>query len=110
MNDKWGKIISVWFAFSCLYIAFPFKTFAKSMRVVGEIAHPQLKITIFNWNNRYLIKLEDGPFEQTFKVSELDIASEDELKKAVDAEFLQQAIDRFQDMAQSLHKSLERNN
>ena len=80
------------------------------MRVVGEIAHPQLKITIFNWNNRYLIKLEDGPFEQTFKVSELDIASEDELKKAVDAEFLQQAIDRFQDMAQSLHKSLERNN
>ena len=79
------------------------------MRVVGEIPHPQLKITIFNWNNRYLIKLETGSFEQTFKVSEFDITSEDDLKKIVDADFLKEAEARFNDMAQSLFKSQQRN-
>jgi hypothetical protein len=79
------------------------------MRVVGEIPHPELKITIFNWNNRYLIKLESGPFEQTFKVSEFDITSEEELKKLVDSEFLQEAEARFHHMAQSLSRSQERN-
>jgi hypothetical protein len=79
------------------------------MRVVGEIPHPQLKITIFSWNNRYLIKLEAGPFEQTFKVSEFDVTSEEDVKNMVDSEFLQEAEARFNDMAQSLLKSQHRN-
>jgi hypothetical protein len=79
------------------------------MRVVGEIPHPKLKITIFNWNNRYLIKLEAGFFEQTFKISELDITSEEELKKMVDPEFIQEAEARFNEMAQSLLKTQQRN-
>ena len=79
------------------------------MRVVGEIPHPHLKITIFNWNNRYLIKLEHGTFEQTFKVSELDVTSEEDLLKIVDAEFLKESEVRFHEMAQSLVKSQQRN-
>jgi len=78
------------------------------MRVVGEIPHPKLKITIFNWNNRYLIKLEAGFFEQTFKISELDITSEEDLKKMVDTEFLQEAEARFDEMAQSMLKTQQR--
>jgi hypothetical protein len=79
------------------------------MRVVGEIPHPELKITIFNWNNRYLIKLEQGSFEQTFKVSEFDVVSEEDIKKLVDSEFLKESEARFQNMAQSLSKSQQRN-
>lgn len=79
------------------------------MRVVGEIPHPNLKITIFNWNNRYLIKLETGAMEQTFKISEFDITSEEDLKQIVDVEFLQEAEARFHDMAQSLIRSQQRN-
>lgn len=79
------------------------------MRVVGEIPHGHLKITIFNWNNRYLIKLEDGAYEQTFKVSEFDIASDDDLRKLVDDEFIKEAEARFHDMAQSLIRSRQRN-
>jgi hypothetical protein len=30
------------------------------MRIVGEIPHDVCKITLFSWNNRYLIKLELG--------------------------------------------------
>ena len=77
------------------------------MRVVGEIPHPELKITIFHWNNRYLIKLEAGLFEQTFKIHEYDVASEEEVKKIVDEAFITSAINRFNEMAQSLHTSMK---
>jgi hypothetical protein len=77
------------------------------MRVVGEIPHPELKITIFHWNNRYLIKLEAGLFEQTFKIPEYDVASEDELKKIVSDNFVKAAIARFNDMAASLQSSMK---
>ena len=72
------------------------------MKVIGEIPHPELKITIFHWNNRYLIKLEAGPFEQTFKIEEYDLSSEEEIKSSVNEEFIQQSIIRFSDMAKSL--------
>jgi hypothetical protein len=75
------------------------------MRVIGEIPHPEIKITVFHWNNRYLIKLEAGPFEQTFKIEEYDLASEEEVKKIVSEAFIQQAIARFNGMAQSLQQA-----
>ena len=77
------------------------------MRIVTEIAHPEIKITIFHWNNRYLIKLEAGLFEQTYKVQEYDVNSEEEVKKLVNDEFIRSAIDRFNQMAESLHHALQ---
>ena len=77
------------------------------MRVVGEIPHPEVKITIFHWNNRYLIKLEAGPFEQTFKIEEYDLSSEEEIKSIVNEEFIQQNIIRFNDMAKSLAQATQ---
>lgn len=77
------------------------------MRVVGEIPHPDCKITIFHWNNRYLLKLEAGLLEQTFKVHEYDIASEDDLKKIMNEEFITKAMERFMEMHASLRASME---
>lgn len=78
------------------------------MRLVREIPHPDCKITIFSWNNRYLIKLEQGLLEQTFKIPETDITGEEELLSIIDAEFLHQAGDRFHDMGQSLYEARKR--
>lgn len=75
------------------------------MRVVREISHPQFKITIFSWNNRYLVKLEQGLLEQTFKVSELDLTGDEDVLAILDAEFLHQAHLRFQEMGRSLHEA-----
>ena len=75
------------------------------MRLVREIANPDFKITIFSWNNRYLIKLEQGPFEQTFKIPEMDLLSENDLFTLLDAEFLQQASNRFEEMGHSLYEA-----
>lgn len=75
------------------------------MRVVREIPHPSCRITVFSWNQKYLIKLEQGDFEQTFKVSELDIL-EDELDEILSAEFINQALERFEDMQKSLWRAM----
>jgi hypothetical protein len=72
------------------------------MRVVGEIPHPECKITIFHWNNKYLIKLELGPFEQTFKLNDYDLTSEGQLREIVSEEFIDRAMARFSDMSKSL--------
>ncbi len=72
------------------------------MRVVGEIPHPECKITIFHWNGKYLIKLELGPFEQTFKIHDYDITSETELREIVNEDFIGQAMARFSAMSKSL--------
>lgn len=76
------------------------------MRIVGEIPHPDCKITLFSWNNRYLIKLESGLLEQTFKIDQFDI-DEASLPTLVNATFVQEALHRFDDMNRSLRKALE---
>ncbi|HYF71083.1 MAG TPA: hypothetical protein VD884_23300 [Ohtaekwangia sp.] len=78
------------------------------MRVVGEITHPQCKITIFLWNNRYLIKLENGLLEQTFKINEYDIMREADLPALLDEPFIAECLNRFQNMAKSLEDALLR--
>lgn len=78
------------------------------MRVVSEISHPDLKITIFNWNNRYLIKLETALMEQTFKIYEYDVSSEEEVKKMISKDFIEQAKARFNEMAISLKEAIDR--
>ncbi|WP_026461666.1 hypothetical protein [Adhaeribacter aquaticus] len=78
------------------------------MRVVAEVPHPHVKITIFAWNGKYLLKLERGPFEQTYKVSEMDIYNEAEVKDLLDEEFINNALKRFSEMNQDLQETLER--
>jgi hypothetical protein len=77
------------------------------MRVIGEIPHPACKITLFQWNNRYLIKLEAGHLEQTYKVDQFSIASEEELSNIVSDRFVSEAIERFNGMHNSLSKAME---
>ena len=76
------------------------------MRLVKEITGKPFKVTIFSWNEKYLIKLEDGPFEQTFKVSVFDFL-EEELEALLNDAFMEEAQARFSDMAMSLKKAIE---
>ena len=69
------------------------------MRVTGEIEHPDVKITIFHWNSKYLVKFERGMLEQTYKFSEFDVTGEAEIKEMIDAAFISKVLARFSDMA-----------
>ena len=77
------------------------------MRVVKEIQRPQCKITVFQWNGKYLIKLEKGLIEQTFKIPELDLSSEEDLELILNEEFMQKAEERFTEMIQALQKAMQ---
>ncbi|HCZ34293.1 MAG TPA: hypothetical protein DHV26_00030 [Cytophagales bacterium] len=78
------------------------------MRVIKELQRDEIKITLFQWNNRYLIKLEWELFEQTFKVPEWDLTSEADLDEILNPDFLNAATNRFREMAASLGQALQR--
>lgn len=77
------------------------------MRIIGEIPHPDCRISLFHWNNRYIVKLEKGYLEQTFKIDQFDLSSENDLRILVNDEFIREAIIRFEAMDQSLQKPLQ---
>ena len=53
------------------------------MRLISEIPHELFKISVFSWNNKYIIKFENGDFEQTYKISEWDLTSENDVPELV---------------------------
>ena len=77
------------------------------MRVVKEFQRPECKITIFQWNGKYLIKLEKGLIEQTYKIPELDLTSETELEAILSDRFMQKAEKRFTEMMQDLQTAMQ---
>lgn len=78
------------------------------MRIIGEIPHPLCKITLFAWNNRYLIKLERGLLEQTYKINQFDLTSENDLISLTDSPFIQDALACFEAMERNLGGALHR--
>jgi hypothetical protein len=76
------------------------------MRVIGEIPHPQFKITLFSWNGKYLIKLEAGMYEQTYKIREDDLSSEAEIHGILNEGFLARALEAFRLMHSNLQENL----
>ncbi|GAA5029527.1 hypothetical protein GCM10011506_17930 [Marivirga lumbricoides] len=68
------------------------------MRVIGEIPSNQCKITIFHWNEKYLVKFELGLYEQTYKVDEYEVADEEALKALVSDDFIKVVMQRFDAM------------
>ncbi|MFC0261671.1 hypothetical protein [Fontibacter flavus] len=77
------------------------------MRVVKEFVKEDIRISIFSWNNKYLIKFEYGPMEQTFKIPEMDILDENDLDGFCNGEFFQSVIFRFKEMGESFQKQLQ---
>lgn len=78
------------------------------MRIVGEIPHPGFKITLLSWNNKYLIKFERGPLEQTFKIPEFELTNEAELHTFLDKTFLIEVEGTFDKMEESFVNALKR--
>ena len=68
------------------------------MRVVATIPHPSIGITVFSMNDKWVVKLEAGPMEQTFKFNADEVKGIEDIKKILDDEFIKQAIVRFNDM------------
>lgn len=70
------------------------------MRIIAELPHPNCKITLFNMNQKYIVKFEQGQLEQSFKLSELDLTGGgvNEIFQILDEEFIATVIERFKMM------------
>ena len=77
------------------------------MRIVKEFEHQGCRVSVFSWNEKYLIKLEQGLLEQTFKVNEMDLTGDEDIALILSEEFMSAALERFRDMHVSLAKALE---
>ncbi|MFL0684822.1 hypothetical protein CLV31_11037 [Algoriphagus aquaeductus] len=77
------------------------------MRVVKELVREEIRVSIFSWNNKYIIKYELGPMEQTFKLSEMDVLEESELDAFLEGSFFEEIKNRFEEMGNSFRRQVE---
>lgn len=79
------------------------------MRVVKEIPNDQCKISVFSWNDKYLIKFEMATLEQTYKVKQWDLTDESELDDIISDKFIEKVMNRFNEMRKDFSQTLDEN-
>ncbi|RZK48435.1 MAG: hypothetical protein EOO99_09870 [Pedobacter sp.] len=70
------------------------------MRIVAELPHAICKITIFKMGEKFIVKLEQGPYEQSYKISELNLNGNgvNDIFQFLDDEFMETVKLRFESM------------
>ncbi|MBX7163344.1 MAG: hypothetical protein K1X49_06595 [Saprospiraceae bacterium] len=69
------------------------------MRHIGNIPHKNLVINVFKNDNKYILKVEIGPFEQVYKFLESDkIKGFQDIENLVNLEFTDSAFAIFDKM------------
>ncbi|HEY2581234.1 MAG TPA: hypothetical protein VGI43_05490 [Mucilaginibacter sp.] len=69
------------------------------MRIIAELPHPEFKISILNMNNKFIVKIEQGTLEQTYKIPEADLLDGvNSVFELLDDEFLKTVAARFTEM------------
>ena len=80
------------------------------MRIIAELPHPDCKITLFNMNQKYIVKFEQGPLEQSYKISELELTGggANEIFQILDEAFIATAVERFKTMRADFSAAYQR--
>ena len=72
------------------------------MRIVSDFYREDLKISIFDFDLKYVIKFEFRGLEQTFKLDKLEFKDITELENKLDKKFLKVIRNRFESMSDDL--------
>lgn len=78
------------------------------MKIAGRIPHPQMTITVFIMNEKYIVKFEAGPMEQVYKLSQSKVAGMDAVEKIVDEQFQAEVLKKFGEMFEMMRGALGR--
>ena len=78
------------------------------MRVIGNIPHPSMRITVFIMNDKYVMKFEAGPLEQAFKIPLTEVKAMEGIEKMLDEEFMKKVVERFNEMFISFQQAREK--
>ncbi len=68
------------------------------MRIIGRILHPEFSITVFEMNEKFVVKFEAGMMEQTYKFLKDGINSMEDLEALFDEQFYDNIRERFNEM------------
>jgi hypothetical protein len=68
------------------------------MRILDTIPHPDMRISILYMNEKFIVKFEDGPYEQAYKFTKEMASDIEKVKKVVDEDFLKKVRKTFQEM------------
>ena len=80
------------------------------MRIIGEIAHPTLKITVFKNEGKCSVKFEAGLLEQIYKFRDDErLQTFDDVQKIVDELFIQKTEEILRGMLDARVGALSRN-
>jgi len=80
------------------------------MRIVATIPHPIVKISVFQMNQKFLLKMELGAYEQTYKLAEDEVSSIEQLQDICNQDFMKSVLDRFISMRDDFEKALSASN
>jgi hypothetical protein len=81
------------------------------MRIIAEIPHPDFKVSILNMNRKFIIKIEQGALEQTYKVAEMDLMDGiNSVFELLDEPFYQTVSARFIEMRKDWRATYTRYN
>ena len=81
------------------------------MRIIAELPHPEFKISILNMNRKYIVKIEQGALEQTYKIAEADLLDGvNSVFEILDEAFLATVATRFTDMRKNFKETYNRYN
>jgi hypothetical protein len=79
------------------------------MRIVGEIPHPIIKITVFKNDGKFSIKAESGLMEQIYKFRDDErLQSFEDIQKLVDEVFIKKIEENITNMYESKHEAIHR--
>ena len=79
------------------------------MRIVADIPHPHLKITVFHMNFKYAIKFESPMYEQWYKIRESSqIQNPRDVIRLVDDTMIEEVIRIIGKMHSTNIKALDR--
>ncbi len=77
------------------------------MRLISEVPHRRYKIQIFNYNSKYIVKIELDEYEQVYKINETDVNGIEEVKQMVSDKLLDNALKRFVEMRSDWSESFK---
>jgi hypothetical protein len=79
-----------------------------AMRIIGEIAHPKLKISVFASSGKTTIQFEDGLLTQSYKFRDGSVVTSfEEAVDFVDQDFIDIVEKRFNEMNMDLTQRSE---
>jgi len=81
------------------------------MRIIAELPHPDFKISILNMNSKFIVKIEQGNLEQSYKIPEIDLLEGvNSVFELLDEAFLKTVSIRFTEMRKDFNETYFRYN